>query len=352
MNIATPAETTQIVTIPKETALSVFTTEKAIDPFMARIRAEIDAFVPDITSAAGRKAVASMAYKVAQSKTYLEGVGKDLAAEAKEIPKKIDACRKQVRDTLDQWRDEVRKPLTDWETAEEARVKKHTDAITVLNELSRTAAGLGSPMLREGLAIVDAVAIGPACEEFETDYARAKEAARAALSEEIPKAEKKEAEAAELIRLREETARRAELDRIAEIQREAAEKAKREAEAEAQRKIDAEKVAAEKAQADAAAEAQQKLDEQTAATRRAEEEAAAAQQRAAETEARLKREADEKARREAAEAEAREANKRHRGAVNRKAVAAFVKGGMSEEMATLAVTLIAKKEVPNVTISY
>lgn len=415
MNIATPADSGQLVTIPQETALSVFTTPKAMDPFLARIREEIDAFVPDVTTAAGRKAIASMAYKVAQSKTYLESVGKALADEQKEIPKKIDACRKQVRDTLDGWKDEVRKPLSDWEAAEEARIKKHTDAITALNELSRLAPGRDSAGLRESLSHVEAVVIGQTCDEFEADYARAKDAARAALSEEIPKAEKKEAEAAELIRLREEMARRAEQDRIAEIQREAAEKAKREAEADAQRKIDAEKAAAEKAQADAAAEAQRNLDEQGAATRAAEEEVAEAKRREAERQRHadntsqiiayigevergfiggktypypiLLRELEQKIivseadygqsaqiveaariaahsrvkdaferhlgnEKTKADAEAREANKRHRSAINRRAVAAFVKGGMSEDMATLAVTLIAKKEVPNVTISY
>lgn len=330
MNIATPTETTQLVTIPKDSALSVFTTAEAIDPFLARIREEIDAFTPDISSAAGRKAVASMAYKVAQTKTYLESVGKALADEQKEIPKKIDACRKQVRDTLDQWRDEVRKPLTDWEAAEDARVKAHTDAITVLNELSRTAPGRDSAGLKESLAQVQAVVIGPACEEFEADYARAKEAARSSLIEELTRAEIRESEAAELARLRADAAARAETDRIAAIQREAAEKATRDAEAAAQKKLD-----------DAAAE-----------TKAAEARATAATQAAAETEARLAREAEATRAREAADAEAREANKRHCAAINRKAVAALVKGGMTEKAAMQAVTLIAQKKIPAITITY
>src|SRR5690606_34102970 len=107
----------ELVTIEPKNALAVFTEEKAIDPILARVRKEIDAFIPDITTASGRKAVASMAFKVAKSKTYLDGVGKKLVDEYKEIPKKIDATRKRVRDTLDEWKDEVRKPLTDWEDA-------------------------------------------------------------------------------------------------------------------------------------------------------------------------------------------------------------------------------------------
>lgn len=331
MNIAAPTnESTQLVTIPQDVALSVFTTAKAIDPFLASIRKELDAFVPDITTAAGRKAIASMAYKVAQSKTYLESVGKALADEQKEIPKKIDACRKQVRDTLDQWKDEVRKPLTDWEEAEDARVKKHTDFITALNELSRLAPGRDSAGLRESLAFVEAVAIGPVCEEFEADYARAKDAARTSLNDELKRAEVREAEQAELIRLREDAAKRAEEDRIAAIQRDAAAEATRAAVAEAQRKIDAE----------------------TAKTAKAQEDAAAADRRAAETEARLKREADAKAAQEKADQEVREANKRHRATINNRAKKAFIEGGMTEIQATKAVELIAQKKIPNVTISY
>lgn len=341
MNIATPAEANQLVTIPQESALAVFTTDKAMDPFMARIREELDAFVPDISTAGGRKAIASMAYKVAQTKTYLEGVGKALADEQKEIPKKIDACRKNVRDTLDKWRDEVRQPLTEWEDADTARVAAHTDAITALNEISRNAPGRDSARLKDSLAQVEAVMIGPACEEFEAEYARAKDAARSTLLEEIPKAEKRESEAAELLVLREQVAKQAETDRIAMIQREAAEKATRDAEAAAQRTIDAEKEAAAKAQRDA-----------DAAIAKANADKEAADKRAADTEARLQREAAERLAAETAETERREANKRHCGAINRKAVAAFVEGGMTEKAAMQAVTLIAKKSIPAITITY
>jgi colicin import membrane protein len=49
---------------------------------------------------------------------------------------------------------------------------------------------------------------------------------------------------------------------------------------------------------------------------------------------------------------ARQADKEHRGKINRAAFAAFVQGGLSDEAALIAVTLIAKRAIPNVTISY
>ncbi|WP_298800056.1 hypothetical protein [uncultured Devosia sp.] len=333
MNIETPSEARQLVTVKPADVFALFTTDNAIDPILAHIRKEIDAFQGDASTAKGRKAIASMAYTIAQSKTYLENIGKDLAAKQKEIPKKIDACRKTLRDTLDQWRDEVRAPLTAWEEAEESRIKKHTDAITALNELSRLAPGQSVEWLRGALLSVDAVAIGPACEEFEADYARAKDAARASITEELPMAEKREADAAELEKLRAESAARAEADRIAKIQQDAADKAKADAEAAAQAKIDQERAAA------------------TAKQQEAEQAKAAAEAEAA----RLKKEADDAAAAKAAEeAEKakREANTRHKGKVNRAAADAFIAGGLTEDAAMTAVRLIAKGAIPACTITY
>ncbi len=116
---------TEIALVPKENALQVYSAENGLDPYLQKIRAEIDSFVPDVSTRKGREAIASIAYKVARSKTALDGVGKDLVAELKEVPKKIDAERKRMRDLLDSWQAEVRKPLTEWEEAEAARVAAH-----------------------------------------------------------------------------------------------------------------------------------------------------------------------------------------------------------------------------------
>lgn len=39
---------TELVTIPKESALQVFTTVAGLDPYLAQVRAEIDAFRPNL----------------------------------------------------------------------------------------------------------------------------------------------------------------------------------------------------------------------------------------------------------------------------------------------------------------
>ena len=116
--------TNDLIVIEKENALTVFTTTNGLDPIIDRIRQEVSSLVPDTSTKKGRDAIASAAMKVARSKTYLDGVGKELVDKLKEQPKLIDAERKRVRDILDALKDEVRKPLTDWEIAEENRVQQ------------------------------------------------------------------------------------------------------------------------------------------------------------------------------------------------------------------------------------
>lgn len=95
------AQTELAAVPPQETALAVYSAPNGLEPWLQQIRAEIDGFTPDISTRKGRDAIASMAYKVARSKTALDEVGKKLVADLKEVPKKIDAERKRVRDTLE-----------------------------------------------------------------------------------------------------------------------------------------------------------------------------------------------------------------------------------------------------------
>jgi hypothetical protein len=348
---------TELVTIPAQTALQVFTTDGAMDPFLARVRQEIDGFTPDITTAKGRKAVAAMAYKVSQTKSYLEGVGKALAAEAKLVPGKIDASRARMRGTLDQWRDEVRKPLTDWELAEETRVFRHRSAIAELYGQPKSVET--ADQIAAAIASTEAFVIGPDLEEFTTEYAMAKDTALRELRAKLLERKRLDAEEAERARIQREAEERAAEEREERIRAEAvaAERARAEREAAVERERVEQEAAAERRRVEAEAarvEAAAKA-ERDAAERRERDlrlQAEEANRRAAETELRLKREAEDKARQEAEEAARREADTRRRGRVNREAVAALVAGGVPEELAKLAVTMIARKAVPHVAITY
>lgn len=116
------SEVTDLVVIEKSNAMAVFTSKEQLDPILEKIEIEARSLVPDLTTKKGRDAIASMARKVARSKTYIDNAGKDLVAELKALPKQIDESRRIVRERLDALKDEVRKPLTEWE-AEQKRIK-------------------------------------------------------------------------------------------------------------------------------------------------------------------------------------------------------------------------------------
>lgn len=370
---------TELVTIPPQsTALTMFTSEggKDLEPLLAEVREKIDAWTcPGTETKKSRDEIASFAFKVVRSKTALEKVGKALAAEAKLIPGKIDASRRRIERTLDQWATDVRAPLTQWETDEKARVKRHRDMIDFLNSftvspLAGFSANADLASIRGQTERIEAIEIGPSCEEFEAEYARAKDAALRALKTALADRERYEAEQAELARLRAQEAEREAIERKRQIaEAHAAAEAEREQKAkerEARAAAEANKRAEENARREREETERRAQAERDAGERRErelKEQAEAADRRAAEAEARAKREADEaiaaaerraiaQAEGERRDAERREANKRHNTAVNRKARDALMAGGMVEEAAELAVRLIASRKVPAVTISY
>lgn len=383
-------ESTDLVVIEKEKALEVFTQTNAMDPYLAKIKAKIEEFnesKPDLSTKKGRDAYASMAFKVGKMKNAIEKFGKDLAAEQKEIPKKIDKTRRETWDTLQSWQDEVRAPLTAWEQADEARVARHQASIDQM-KLRLECRDLDVVELKSNIACIEGVEIGEHWEEFEAEAARVKDKALTALREALVIREKHEAELAAIAKFQAEQAERdaqAERDRIAQ---EAAERATREAEQRAQAERDAaarreaeliEQAAQQQRQAeqdkrDAAAAAEQarlnaELAEQRriAAERQAELDRVAAEQRAEQQRidsdrrqaeaveraaaAERQRQADEQARVEA-EAKSREKDRAHKGATLKAAKEAIMLAGINEEQAKAVVKLIAAGKVPAVSIQY
>lgn len=137
------SEVTDLVVIEKQNAMAVFTTKEQLDPIIEAIEKEARSLVPDVSTRKGRDAIASMAHKVARSKTYIDNAGKDLVAELKALPKQIDESRRIVRERLDALKDEVRRPLTEWEAeqerikAEEAMNALHAEALVMNEEFDR-----------------------------------------------------------------------------------------------------------------------------------------------------------------------------------------------------------------------
>lgn len=353
-------QTNEIASIPtKEAALAVFRTPKGLDPYLAKIREEIDGFIPDVTTRKGREAIASIAHKVARSKTALDNVGKELVAELKDVPKKIDAERKRMRDLLDAWKDEVRKPLDEWDAAEAARVTKLQNGIQWFNLRATENKDLDATELKASLAEVERITVGGHWQEFEAEAHRSKASAIEALSEQLAKREQHEAEQAELAKLRAEAEVREKADREAQIAREAAERATQEAEqkAQAEREAVAKREqeaaqAAERRELELKLQAEQAEREKLQATQRAEQAERDSTARAeAAAQAERQRQADEKAEEERA-ANERAANTAHKTKIMKAAKEALMKSGLTEEQAKGAVVAIAKGLIPNITISF
>lgn len=356
-------ESTDLITVPsKETALDVFKGKKGLDPYLQTIRQELDAFLaspPSLDTATGRKAYASMAHKIARSKTAIDNIGKELVADLKKLPKTIDAERKRWRDQLDEWRDEARGPLNDWEAAEEARKTQHCLNIESIAILGADLDDSNSAALQENIDHLERVVIDDSFEEYEAEAHRVKAATLSAIKSALERRQKYEADQAELERMRQEAAEREQKEREAQIAREAEERARREAEQKAQ----AEREAAARREQEAKAEAERKEREHQEAIAKAKRDAEAERQRIQAEhdrkereriaeEQRQEQERAEQQRREAEEVARRQADKEHRGRINRAALKAMIDGGMPEDFAKQAIKLIAQAKVPNITINY
>lgn len=119
----------ELVVIENLDMVSFFTKSDNMDKILAKIRETALSEIRSVETLSSRKAIASTAYKVSQSKTMLDNAGKKLVSDWKAEIKKIDDSRRHVRDYLDNLKNEVRQPLTEWEIAEKEREeKKRADA--------------------------------------------------------------------------------------------------------------------------------------------------------------------------------------------------------------------------------
>ncbi|HDT0711976.1 TPA: cell envelope biogenesis protein TolA [Morganella morganii subsp. morganii] len=310
----------ELVVIEPATALDLFTAPDKVQVLLSGIRekalAEQALLDTDLSKAKNRDAIKSLAYKVTQSKTYIDKAGKAVVDELKELPKKVDASRKQCRDELDALSEEIRQPVTAWEDAEKARVA----AEELVKQIERDH--------EEALQMNELHDLRKAEEErkrIEHENEIKRQAAEQARIEAEQKAQR-DREAAEL---------------KAKQEREAAElKARQEVEAAAKREREAreaqERAEREKQVAIANAE-REKLAAVEAERRKAEE---AERARLAEIE------------RQKQEELKRQADTVHRAKVNNQAMQDLIAAGIPEDCAKACIIAIAKGSVSSVKINY
>ncbi|HGW2957050.1 TPA: hypothetical protein ACNP37_005835 [Raoultella ornithinolytica] len=333
------SEIMDLVVIEKKNAMAVFTNNDQLDPLIEAIEKEARSLVPDVTTKKGRDAIASMAHKVARSKTYIDNAGKDLVAELKALPKQIDESRRVARERLDALKDEVRRPLTEWEDeqdrikAEEAMNALHAEALAMNEEFDRQLAARIESDHEMALLMNDAFDREQSEKKAEAERQRiAREEDIKRQAEEKAKREAEEKHRAEL----EASARREAEERAAK------ERAERER-IEAQQRAERDRIAAEqKAEADkqAAIEAERRKAQEEADRIRRE-----AEQREQSRLAEEKRKADEHAR--------READVKHRKAVSVEVVKALMANtSLTRDQAIEVLTAVKDGRIPHTGISY
>lgn len=286
---------------------------------------------------------------MAKTKTYLDGLGKDLVTEYKEVPKKIDASRKTVRDRLDALKEKVLLPKLEFE-AEQERIKL---------EAERIAAEEAYSAMWQEAHDMDARFTVERAEKLAAEVELAHEMALL-MNDAFDRDAKAKADEVERLRKAHEEF----------ITQQAAEKAKREVEEKAKRDIEAaeqrERVAklaqerAEQAIKDNAAKAERDAKELAERVEREKQEVIAAEKLKAQQEAeRVQREAKQKEdarlaeeKRVADEAAKKAADVEHRRTINRQAVADLIANGLPEDCAQKCVAAIAKNLISSVRITY
>ncbi|KTK22880.1 hypothetical protein ASU64_25260 [Enterobacter hormaechei subsp. hoffmannii] len=308
--------------------MAVFTTKEQLDPIIEKIEKEARSLVPDVSTKKGRDAIASMAHKVARSKTYIDNAGKDLVAELKALPKQIDESRRIVRERLDALKDEVRRPLTEWE-AEQERIK----AEEAMNALHAEALEMNIKFDQELAA------------KFEADHEMA-----LLMNKDFDRDREEQRRQAE----------QAQRERDERLKQEAAEQARRDAEAKHKAEIEAaaRREAEEKARAELA-ERQRIETEQRAEREKQEAEARAEREKAAavETERLKAKQAEEKRlaeeKRIADEQAKREADVKHRKTVGTNIVNALTSNtSLTREQAIEVLTALKDDLIPCAKIHY
>lgn len=310
----------ELVVIEQATALDLFTAPEKVNQMLEHIkslaeeeRKELDS---DFSVAKNRKAFASLAYKVAQTKTAIDKAGKLVVDDLKELPKKVDAARKLFRDELDALSTDIRKPLTEWEEQEKAR--EEAEALKKQIELDH----------EEALQMNELFDLRKAEEERQ----------RIAREEEMKR------QAAEQARLEAERKAQQEIEAAARREREAkeaAERAEREKQEAIQRAEQAAKEAKEKAERDAK-EAQERAEREKQLAIEAERKKAQEAEQARLAEEERKRQEEAK----------RQADKEHRRKYNQETLQALVSNGFDEKLATEFIKLVASNKIPHMTMNY
>lgn len=378
-----------------------------VDALIAVVQAEVDKFVPDITTEEGRKKIGKFNREIASSKNGIDKMRLEFTKGLRDQIEEINAEGKRFTARMEEFQEQVTAPLEKWKADENARLDAHKERLERIKALGAPVGEMASVDLADRKVEVEALLeYGTYSADPNTppyDWQEFRELAETASEEAInnlsslhEQAVKREAQAAELAELRAEKARRdkeAEDNRLREEGERKAQKAADDAKAEAERvRVSAhqnriqqmsglvDNLATTSAAViedrirqvgtlhdghdwqefsqhakEVATSVRQTLDAILPATRKREEEAQAQKDKEiADRAAKAEKDRQAAAQKAADDATAaREADKQHRAAINNAAVDALVQhAGITREQSIEVVRAIASKNVPNVNITY
>ncbi len=325
---------TELIVLPEQSAdlTQLFATEGALNPFARIIHDAVADFTGDASTDKGRKEIKKIGAMINKSRDFIDNKGKEIVAELKDMPKRIDANRKAFRDDIDALRALKIQPLTDYENSEKARIdglKELLNAIVVSMDQIIAIGGIDVIEKEINNILSDS-----------TDWQDIVGDAEATKMQLIKRLNTRKEQ---LIQQEKETQER--IAREVEAQKLKAEqeaKAKAEAEVQAKLKTEQNAINAEKAKAQA------EIDAQNAEIARQKAEIETQRQIEA-NEAQKKLEAEQKAE---SEKLAREADVENRKRVNNEIKDALEFLGLDDALAMEVVKAMVKDQIPNITVNY
>ena len=346
------AQVNELQVLEQNVIVAAFQKENGTKSLYEQIANNARSIVFNMNDKKERDALKSYAYNLARTKTTVDNYGKELVSGIKAQAAVIDADRKFWRDNMDLLQEEIRKPLTDFENAEKARIKRLEDEVAVIKMPANLCGEWDAASIKDAIQTLENKVIDSSFEEFEQEAKLAKFETLEKLRTAIAAREKYEAEQAELERLRKEQLEREQRERDERIAKEAADKARIEAEAKAlaeQRRVEREKQEAEEK---AEREKREAAEREARLIAEKEEAELRAQQAAAMERQRIEREQAAKEEAERKAEEARLANVEHMRSINQEILNKLCAIGLDEGQAKAVITAIARNQIPNVSIKY
>jgi hypothetical protein len=191
-----------VVPVVENNPTLVLFREDVREKLMVELSAEVDAYVPDLSTKKGRDAVATFAFKFTRSKTAVQGAAKEVNAEFYGKIEDVNRVRDSMAKRFDALRDRARAPLTEWEKEEAIRAKAEAEKKAAIDAKIDEFKRASVVMAHETAAMVAARIERVEALDGEEPFTVAKTTALLDLMAAHDKLTKQEADATELKRLR------------------------------------------------------------------------------------------------------------------------------------------------------